>query len=229
MRFPVASLVLLSFPALLLGGCLFDPCDDEDCCQGCRPIVRDVYPVSLDDPDSLLLQMQVAHARREIDRYAELLAHDFVFRFQEGDITPELGPSLTFEQDSLTTRNMFASPEVTDIRLSLTGAPAASALWEGEEMQRVVLVDMLLEVDLSNGVTLRVAGQTQHYYFQWGRPERGEDPGRYYLRAWRDIGGASAPGSGLAEPASAAVSPVTWGGVLREYAPAGVESASRDR
>jgi hypothetical protein len=223
MRLPAALFVLL-----LLPGCLFRP--PTDTCDGPNPppgcFTGPVYPERLDHPDSLLEQLAVAYARREIDPYAALLARDFVFRFQESEV-PEFGEELGFESDSTYTRNMFASPDVREIRLSLTGAPPDTALWEGEEMLRVVLVDLQLDVDLVNGVTLRVSNQTQHYYFQWGRPAMGEDPGRYYIRAWRDIGTpAGAPG-GTVEPAGTAVREASWGSLREAHAP--VESAPANR
>ena len=146
-----------------------------------------------------------------------------MFRFQEGDID-NLGPELIFEQDSLFTRNMFESPDVVDVRLSMTWLPPTEELWENEPSLRIVLSDLLLDVEQSNNVTLRVQGQTQHYYFQLGRPEDGEDGTRYYIRAWRDIGsggGTGAPGTRtLDEPVfyregDRTIEEVSWG-QLRE-------------
>jgi hypothetical protein len=201
--------------AVLASGCLFSP--DEE-----APVIDEGrYPLDLSAPDSLMQQLLTAYKRREIDPYATLLTKRFEFTFQEGDVG-DLGDQLTFEQDSLFTRNMFESPDVVDVRLSMTWQPPTEELWENEPSLRIVLSDLLLDVEQSNNVTLRVSGQTQHYYFQLGRPEDGEDGTRYYIRAWRDIGG-SAAGSGprtldtpvLYEENGKVVEEVTWGELRR--------------
>jgi hypothetical protein len=120
---------------------------------------------------------------------------------------------------------MFESPDVVDVRLSMTWSPPTEELWENEPSLRIVLTDLLLDVEQSNNVTLRVEGQTQHYYFQLGRPEDGEDDTRYYVRAWRDIGGGGTVGAPgvrtladeprFVEEDGKVVERVTWG-ELRE-------------
>ena len=164
------------------------------------------YPLDLSEPDSLMQQLLWSYKNREIDPYRELLAQDFVFRFQPGYVGP-LGDSLDGTLDAIATATMFASSDVVDVRLAMTWLPPTDEMWDGEPAKRIVLSDMLLDVEQSNHVTLRVYGQTQHFYFRPGKAEFGENTGRYYLVGWQDVG------SGGFARLGAAVEESTWGSI----------------
>jgi hypothetical protein len=93
----------------------------------------------------------------------------------------------------------------------------------------VDVVDTFLEVDQlpgpgeSEGVTLRVDGQLQHFYFR-----RGKNPadtlaaspaaGIYYLVEWRDFGMGSSKATTAGE--RPAVEESTWGRIKSFFRPA---------
>ena len=175
--------------AVLATGCLFSP--DEE-----APIVVEPYPENLSHPDSVMKQFIASYVRRDIENYATLLSRRFEFHFTEGDATDPTNPfgaELTFEQDSLVANNIFNAQEVLLIRLDMTWSPTTEELWEGELSDRAVLTSLQLDLEQSDGNILRVLNNTQHFYFQLGREEDGEDPTRYYIRAWRDIGAPQSP------------------------------------
>jgi len=175
-----------------LTGCLFNPSEGGD-------VEPAEYSEALTHPDSLLNDLQTSYQRREIERYATLLSHRFVFKFQAGPDADEFPDGLTFEQDSLFTNNMFRSSDVVEIRLSMTWGPPSDQIWVGEPAQRVILSDLNLDVEKTGDLILRVSGDEQQYYFQPGVAEDFEDPERLYIRAWQDIGSTSAPRPPLAE------------------------------
>src|SRR5262245_41688334 len=67
-------------------------------------------------PESLLANLQTAYKRRNIGHYATLLAPEFVFQFQPVDAN-QIGTNFwTRDQDSVGTRALLVTTEVSDIR-----------------------------------------------------------------------------------------------------------------
>jgi hypothetical protein len=183
-------LLLGGLGALLASGCIFKPKPDPP-----EP-PRNLYSESLIHPDSLITDLQVSYRRREIDPYANLLAPEFIFVFQEGDATEIPEGFWNKDEDSTGTRSLFESIQVVDVRISLNWFPGESAVTSNNEPALRIAVITNLDVDVDGGATtLRVPGDQQHFYFRQGREENGEDPTRWYISEWRDLGNAGGTGA----------------------------------
>ena len=176
---------------------------------GCYDIVPPPPPFTnlsedLGHPDSLINDLQVSYRRREINPYANLLAPEFIFVFQEDDA---VGLPVGFwnkDEDSTGTASLFDAVQVVDIRITLNWFDPEPAVTTAlEDAQRVAVITNL-DVDIDGGATtLRVPGDQQHFYFRPGKEDRGEDPNRWFLSEWRDLGnagGAGAPRVAAREP-----------------------------
>ena len=93
--------------ALLIG------CDDE---ESPPPDIREPPPPNYGDykeptaPESLINNLQVSYRRREIEKYAQILAPEFRFRFQPIDQN-EIGKEFwTHDEDSVGTRALLTTP-----------------------------------------------------------------------------------------------------------------------
>ena len=191
------TLLLGGIVALLASGCIFKPDPDP-------PVPpRDIYSMDLSHPDSLITDLQVSYRRREINPYATLLAPEFIFVFQEDDAVNLPVGFWNKDEDSTGTRSLFESVAVVDVRITLNWfAPEPALTTGGEEAQRIAVITNL-DVDIDGGVTtLRVPGETQHFFFRLGREENGEDTARWYMSEWRDLGGTPSAPRGSVEPLS---------------------------
>jgi len=168
-----------------------------------------VYARALTHPDSLIHDLQTAYRSREIAPYANLLARDFAFVFWNRGDPPDAPSGLWGSaEDSTATAALFAAKTVADIRIALTWFPPEETTLDGVSVQRVIVAGTMLDVDLSDGVTLRVDGDQQYFFFRPGRPDLEEDSGRLYLVRWEDRDGSGGAGkSPLGRPA---VEATTW-------------------
>ena len=212
--------------SLLIGFCLLlNACSESispEECQGC-PEYQD-----LTQPEHVLQQTVVAaYIRRDADKYSELLSDDFVFKFVPGSPEEIQEPNgLDRKADSTQSANMFRSPSVIDIRLVMTWKNPMETTWLGTtEVLRMDLDRLRLVVETNiNDTTYLVEGGLNSFYVTSGRPDRGEDPDRYYLVGWEDFGGLGGEPGGV----GLASSETTWGSnqvavqaSLDRYPPAG--------
>ncbi len=203
------KIFLLSFLAVValvaVKGCIFDPDKGGPDTGG-----GDYLPLT--SPENVMNNLIVSYRRREIEKYAEILNKEFIFRFQDGDAPPELGREFwTHDEDSTGTAALFNSPAVSGIFIDLTyrdAEPATEVDLLGTMKIRVT--PMKLTVDDVGGTTYLVEGDIQDMFFTRGE---GADSTTWSLLEWRDIpgsGGVGAPGVyDLAEDGN--VQPVTWG------------------
>jgi hypothetical protein len=199
---------------LALGSVLLFGCGDD----ATRP-PESPYSDALTHPDSLINDLMASYREREIEPYANLLARDFKFVFQQDDVTPDIPLGYwNATEDSTGTRHLLESTYVTDIRVALTWPAPVDTTLDGEPVQRVVATVTILDVDQSDGVTLRIVGDRQLFYFRPGRPEFGEDAGRLYLVQWEDLGrwGGIGKGGSAAEGPQA-VGSGSWGEIKKAF------------
>jgi len=212
---------LVGLAALTLAGCIFSPKTEEPAAP------RNEY-AALTAPESLVVNLQVSYRRKDIKKYAELLATDFEFKFQEVDQT-ENGVSWTRDQDSTGTDGLFRTPLVSTISIQLTHLPAEdpSELGFDDDVKKIRINFVQLEVEQTDGTTLLVT-DLQDMYFRPGREALGEDPDRWYLLEWRDLSpGPAAPrvtplGAGVGTTAAedGSTRPTSWGALRAEFAEA---------
>lgn len=159
--------------------------------------------------ENLVEDLQTSWVRREVDRYADLLSEDFVFVFQEDDADGFPEGYWNKGDDVLAVKRIFESPQVTAIRMQLTyGQPVANQTTKihDENATLITVTNTFLDVDLDGGeTTLRVHGDTQLFFFQMGDEAQGEDPSRWYLVEWQDLG----------RNTLAVAEAKTWGGLRR--------------
>ncbi|NNF08567.1 MAG: hypothetical protein HKN21_17530 [Candidatus Eisenbacteria bacterium] len=157
--------------------------------------------------ENLLEDLQTSWIRREIDRYADLLSEDFVFVFQEDDADGIPDGYWNKDEDVLAVKRIFDSPQVTAIRTQLAyGQPEDNQTTKirEENATLITVTNTFLDVDLDGGeTTLRVQGDTQLFFFQMGDEAQGEDPSRWYIVEWQDLGSNTL----------AVVETTTWGGI----------------
>jgi hypothetical protein len=199
---------------LLLPGlrCWPDRCDD---CDSYAPDFPDQT-----SPANDLKKLQTAYQRRDPIAYAELLADDFRFYFDPATRDEYNLPEFwTRLEDSTCTANLFASDEISELRLSvLEYDPAPEVVSEpGREAWRLIRVpDQKLEVDQKprpgepEGITYVIHGQRHDFYFRKGR-----SPGDtlaspssqlWFIVEWRDSGRPLE----AQVPDPAAVATTTW-------------------
>ncbi len=184
-------------------------------CTKIEPPVRAVAILPQTSESNVLRNLQTAYKTRDIQEYAKLLAEDFQFYFDEGT-RQQNGTLPVFWnqfQDSVETGALFASSDVTDIRIDLSfGSPRPVSEIGRENWTSVDVLDTFLEVDLRpqpgelEGLTLRVDGQKQKFLFRKGRNPADTDTTTsataklYYITEWRDFGMQGKPEIASAHP-----------------------------
>lgn len=156
-------------------------------------------------PKNVLENLQTSYKYRNIDKYAVLLAEDFLFFFdpitQEREQLPPFWNRFT---DSVQTNRLFSSPDLIGTKIKLTYNPTPLTVNESgrEHWVYIDVADTFLEVELGpteefeDGVTLLVDGQVNRFYFRKGRTEADslvESPTSqlYFITEWRDRGAAT--------------------------------------
>ncbi len=199
---------------ILMSGCGDDPAKPDPSAY-----------LDASSPENVLENLQTAYKLRESMPYADLLADDFRFYFDEG--TRQQNGSLPEywerSEDAAQTGALFASDQVTDIRVDLRHGAAEPVTVAGRESWlRIRVTDTFLEVDLKpqpgelEGLTLRVDGQQNDFYFRKGKSAADTLSGSataqfYHLVEWRDFGvGRSAAPDVLIES-------TTWGRIKALY------------
>jgi hypothetical protein len=167
-------------------------------------------------PESLLANLQTVYKRRDFSHYMELLAPEFVFRFEPLDAADLGTPFWTRDQDSTGTKALLTTNEVSSIRLYLTfGSPDTSINTPGTPVDssrvRIIITD--LQVDQTDGVTWVVTDQ-QEFYFRKGRAAEGQNPERWFIYEWEDL-----PTLLMGATHPTPVAPITWGKLKTRYLP----------
>jgi len=199
-----------------LTGCIFTP---E---KKIVPPVRGVYsePTA---PESLITNLQVSYRNREVDHYAQILAPEFIFKFQPLDANDIGSDFWTRDQDSTGTRALLTATLVSDIKITLLyGARDTTINFPGTPLDslKIRIINTELEVDQTDGITWLVTDQ-QDMFFRAGIEANGENPARWFLYEWDDIPTAAAPGIG---PLSAGSygnqeKALSWGALLQNAIP----------
>jgi len=196
-------ILLVSITALLTG------CDEDVVDPGGDPFGSPY--ASPTAPESLITNLQASYRNREIEHYAEILAPEFIFRFQSIDVD-EIGTEFwTRDQDSVGTRALLTTTEVSDIRISLIyGARDTTVNFPGTPLDslkiRIITTD--LQVDQTDGTTWLIQDQ-QDRYFRKGIEANGEDPTHWWLYEWQDLPALGAPKVDVAS--------ATWGKLKNRY------------
>jgi hypothetical protein len=118
---------------------------------------------------------------------------------------------------------------VSTITIQLTHLPAEdpSELGFDDDVKKIRINNVQLEVDQTDGTTLLVT-DLQDMYFRPGRELLGEDPERWYLLEWRDLPSAGAAprvsplgaGAGTTAADDGSTRQVSWGALLNGFAEA---------
>jgi len=200
----------------VLSGCIFSPKTGD-------PPITPPTPYSQPTaPESLITNLQASYLNREIEHYAEILAPDFIFRFQSIDVG-EIGTDFwTRDQDSTGTRALLTTNQVSDIRISLIYGDrdtAVNTLGTPLDSLKIRIITTDLQVDQTDGTTWLVQDQ-QDMYFRKGIEASGEDPTHWWLYEWVDLPTLGAPGM---RPLSSGASPTqeyttSWGELLHKAA-----------
>ena len=195
---------------LLLTG-TFIGCDDHTVTDVCDPCPQHPYP-SPTAPESVLTNLQTSYRNREIEQYAQLLAPEFIFKFQPLDVNEIGTPHWTRDQDSIGTRALLTTPDVSDIRLDLIYGQKDPTLDTTPPVDtlkiRIITTD--LQVDQTDGTTWLVTDQ-QLFFFRQGKPINGENPTHWFIYEWDDLPSVSSP--------KLAVRTTTWGKLKSTYRP----------
>ncbi len=177
---------------LLICGLLVFGCDDE--------VPEPLWPnpihwASPTAPESLITNLQLSYANREIEHYAVLLAPEFIFKFQPLDASDIGTPSWNHDQDSTGTRALLTTTVVSDIRIGLIYGNRDSSVNMSPPVDslkiRIITTD--LQVDQTDGTTWLV-NDKQDLFFRKGREEAGERSGHWFIYEWRDLPTLSSPG-----------------------------------
>jgi len=158
------------------------------------------YAQNLSDPDSLVRNLMVSYRQREAGPYANLLSADFQFRFLPEYFGEVSDGVWNRDEDVAATAALFG--KIDEVYCDLSWEPGAPDSIRGEPVQRVDVTFTALHVDIDGGKnTLAVNGDRQEFFFLPGRQAMGEDPGRWYLFEWHDLGDPERRG---------AVKPSSW-------------------
>lgn len=168
------------------------------CTTEVKPVDEDEYKPRT-SPANVAHNLVVSYSKREIERYAELLAEDFQFFFDAATRPAGIPIFWTRLEDSTGTARLFRASDVTDIRITLTYGVDKPVTQVGRDKWRWIQVtDTFLEVDqppVGGGevLTLRVDGDLQDFYFRQGRTPGDTLPDSetaklWYLVEWRDQG-----------------------------------------
>jgi len=201
------------FFLLLTGG--FMGCDDDVV----EPTCCDKSPYSSPTaPESLITNLQVSYRNREIEHYAEILAPDFIFKFQPLDANDIGTPFWTRDQDSTGTRALFATTEVSDIRINLIYGRRDSSVNMSPPVDslkiRIITTD--LQVDQTDG-TVWVVTDQQDLFFRQGLAANRENPSHWLIYEWDDLPTLGSPKFGGVPRATWSGGPTTWGNLKFLY------------
>ncbi len=167
-------------------GCNDDVVDIGDPCFGC--------PLSPTTPENLIANLQASYRNREIEHYAELLAPEFIFKFQPLDANVIGTPFWTRDQDSTGTRALLTTTEVSDIRIDLIygGRDSSFDMSPPVDSLKIRIITTDLQVDQTDGTTWIVTDQ-QDLFFRQGIEANGESPIHWWIYEWDDLPSLASP------------------------------------
>ncbi len=163
-------------------------------------------------PEAVIENLATSYERREIEQYVRCLHSDFIFRFFEGDLPPDLGREFwTRDEDSASVAALFESPEVAAIEFDYVAsdaAPAAEPDLAGT--MKVRLNPMRLVVHDLTETTYVATGDIQDLFFTRNDP----DTTGWSILEWRPLsGGTPWP----YEDSSRVVVYADWPRILQHY------------
>jgi hypothetical protein len=162
-------------------------------------------------PESLISNLQMSYRSREIKPYSQLLAPEFIFKFQPQDANDIGTPFWTRDQDSTGTRALFATTEVSDIRINLIYGRRDSSVNMSPPVDslkiRIITTD--LQVDQTDG-TVWVVTDQQDLFFRQGLAANRENPSHWLIYEWDDL-------PTLGSPKLGGVRGTTWGNLKTQY------------
>jgi len=155
--------------------------------------------------------LQVAYRNREIEHFSDLIAPEYIFKFQPSDANVVGTSFWTRNQDSTGTRALLTTTEVSEIRIELIyGRPDSSVNTTlPVDSLKIRLIATDLEVDQTDGTTWVVSDQ-QDLFFRKGIQGKGENSGHWFIYEWDDLPTVNSPGL--------PVEPITWGKIKTLYA-----------
>jgi len=140
------------------------------------------HPMNL--PENVIANLEAAYRNRDIEAFAELLAPEFTFRFQPGDV-PVVGRSSWGREEEIeSTRGLFESERVKDIEIRLDYLPAERASEPGLEHTMRIRVDRAFLRVIEESIVHEVPGHPQDFFL---RREHGNHPNRWVIVEWRDL------------------------------------------
>ncbi len=201
-RRPVSSPLRISLAAVaILGlaaaapGCFLSTEGDSDRQE---PEARSYLP--LDRPENVVNNLIVAWREHDLERYRELLAPEFEFRFTPAfDTYFSCADGVLPRDDDLAAVGaIFGRPDLERISLGMSPQDPVPSNEVGLEHTRLIRVDrFILEVDLAGNLTWSAHDDLQEFFVRPGFAGSGEDTTRWYLALWRDEGSRSAHAPGV--------------------------------
>ena len=196
---------------VLSSGLLVYGCDSySPICGGCHFASQAHYSLPT-APESLITNLQVSYRNREIEHYAQILAPEFIFKFQPLDANDIGSDFWTRDQDSTGTRALLTATLVSDIQINLIyGARDTTINFPRTPLDslKIRIINTDLQVDQTDGITWVVTDQ-QDMFFRKGKAENGENPDYWWLYEWDELPTPALLGVGI--------SPTTWGKLKTEY------------
>ena len=167
-------------------------CDDASHCMDCGGFGIPYLPPT--SPENQIENIEIAYRERDCQGYTQILAPEFIFKFQPIDAN-DIGTCFwTRDQDSTGACDstgmcaLFRSGEVSDIRLDLSYSDRdTSTNFPGTALDSVrIRVIANLQVHKTDGTTRVISGQ-QDLYFRMGLAALREDPRHWFLYEWDDL------------------------------------------
>lgn len=135
-------------------------------------------------PENVIANLETAYRNRDIEAFAGLLAPEFTFRFQPGDV-PAVGRSSWGREEEIeSTRGLFESERVKNIEIRLEYLPAEIATEPGLEHTMRIRVDQAFLRVIEESIVHEVPGHPQDFFL---RREHGDHPNRWVIVEWRDL------------------------------------------
>jgi hypothetical protein len=176
-------------------------------------------------PENVVQNLVTAYENRDTEAYADLLAPEFRFYFQERDVPRDLDRDYWIRsEDSGHTGSLFGAREVRDITVHLDYGPATDPTeLDKPPGTKKIHLTARVEVDDRYGTAYLADGDFEDLFFRKGLLQNaGEDTTLWYLFEWRDIRNPSrngaAPGdAGETAGTPAPVQSITWGLIKQLY------------
>jgi hypothetical protein len=205
------SILPLAIGCLAIGclaGCPWSPGKDTVI----PPLPSNYLPQT--SPANVLANLQTAYEERNIDRYKELFAEDFIFVFNPLDPVDPDHPNpdqWSLTEELTVTENMFTDELVSKIELSsyTLGVPEqVDSLYYGPRAWKVRVDEANLQVHTRKEdgtlLTLLVDGATEVFFLREepSKPAPADGRPTWYIFRWEDqpVGGKVAPTTASGKP-----------------------------